>query len=99
MDMSRASAKEKFDDLNRRLTEATKDITFKSYFPALLFFLTFGLIDLLYCQSILIMPNFPVEQSIQRMIMSNIIALSSLVFMFRKKPSVIIYSVISVFML
>lgn len=94
-----SSAKERFDDLNRRLTEATKDITFKSYFPALLFFLTFGLIDLLYCQSILIMPNFPVEQSIQRMIMSNIIALSSLVFMFRKKPSVIIYSVISVFML
>lgn len=41
--MSRASAKEKFDDLNRRLTEATKDITFKSYFPALLFFSPSGL--------------------------------------------------------
>lgn len=94
-----SSAREKFDDLNRRLTEATKEVTFKSYFPALLFFITFALIDLLYCQTIMVIPNFPIEQSIQRMIMSNLIALSSLLFMFGKKPSAVIYAVISVFML
>lgn len=94
-----SSAKERFDDLNRRLTEATKDVTFKSYFPVLLYFFTFAFIALLYCQTILIMPNFPIEQSIQRMIISNLIALSSLIFMFKKKPSVIVYVVISVFML
>lgn len=94
-----SSAKERFDDLNRRLTEATKDVTFKSYFPVLLYFFTFAFIALLYCQTILIMPNFPIEQSIQRMIISNLIALSSLIFMLKKKPSVIVYAVISVFML
>ena len=59
-----SSAKERFDDLNRRLTEATKDVTFKSYFPVLLYFFTFAFSALLYCQTILIMPNFPIEQSI-----------------------------------
>lgn len=90
---------EKLKTLNDRLTEATKDITFKSWFPLILYILTYFLIDFFMFYAVLNNVYVPAEVYFQRVVFSNIIALSSLVFMFGKKTSAIVYAASSVFML
>lgn len=90
---------QKLKNLNNRITEATKDVKFKSWFPLLLYIITFVAIDFFAFFIILRNPYVPVETYFSRIIFSNIIALSSIIFMFGKKTSAILYAVFSVFLL
>ncbi len=85
----------KLKEFNDRLSNATKDITLGSFFPLLLYFLVFSFVDL-YC-IYFIMTTLPpyFEDALKKMVVSNIIALSSLIFMLPKKASAVTFGVVS----
>lgn len=90
---------QKLKDLNTHITNATKDVTLKSWFPLLLYIISYAVIDFFMFFLIFNNPFTPVETYFQRIVFSNIILLSSFVFMFSKKISAIMYAVTSLFLL
>ncbi len=90
---------QKLKNLNMRITNATKDVTVKSWFPLVLYIVSYALIDFYMFFIIFYSPFTPIETYFGRIVISNIILLSSFIFMFSKKVSVIIYAVTSLFFL
>lgn len=87
------SISEKLKELDRKVSEATKSIQFRNYLPVLLYALTFFLIDLFYCRTLLIkVDNYPWEISLSKIVWSNIIALSALIYILPKKASAAVFA-------
>ncbi|MBO5449842.1 MAG: sulfatase-like hydrolase/transferase [Ruminococcus sp.] len=91
--------KEKLKDLNDRLTEATKDITFRSWFPLIVYIITFVLIDFLALYTVSYNKYLPFETYPGRIMLPFIVFFASFIFMFGKKTSAVLYAVFSVFLL
>lgn len=85
---------EKFNELNQRVADATSDVKLRSYLPLLMYALVFFLTDLFYCRILFIRTdNYPWDISFNKIIVSNIIALSALIFILPKKASAIVFAV------
>lgn len=88
------SFSEKFNELNKKVEEATKDFKVRCYLPLLMYMLVFFLIDLFYCRILLIkVDNYPWDVSLHKVIFSNIIALSALIFILPAKASAVVFAV------
>lgn len=88
------SFSEKFNELNRKFDEKTKEIKLRCYLPLLMYILVFFLIDLFYCRILFIRTdNYPWDISLHKVIVFNITALSALIFFLPKKASAIVFAV------
>lgn len=90
---------ERIKAIDKKLTETTKDVKFSSWFPLLLYMLTFYLIDFFAFFTIFPSRNVPVELYFGRVSISYIILGSALFFFFRKKLSLIFYSISALFLI
>lgn len=90
---------ERIKAIDKKLTETTKDVKFSSWFPLLLYMLTFYLIDFFAFFTIFPSRNVPVELYFGRVSISYIILLSFFIFLFPKKVSMVIFGITSVFLL
>lgn len=90
---------EKLKKLNERVTEATKGITFRGWFPLIVYIFTFALIDFLAFHTISYNKYLSFDTYISHIVFSYVLFFSSLIFMFGKKISAVLYAVFSVFLL
>lgn len=87
------SVSAKFKELDSKVADATKEVRLICYLPFLLYAVTFFLIDLFYCRTLFIkVSNYPWDISLDKIITSNIIALSALIFILPKKASVAVFA-------
>lgn len=84
---------ERFKKWNDRVSETTKDIKIKNWFPLLLYLCAYIITDLFMMYAIFRNPYISVDSYLRRMIFSNLFLLSSFIFMFGKKTSAILFAV------
>lgn len=88
------SFSDKFNDLNQKVTELTKNVKPVNYLPFLMYFITFFMIDLFYCRILFIQAiDYPWEISLSKVIIINIVAISAMIFIFPKKTADVLFAV------
>ena len=90
---------ERIKSIDKKLTESTKDIKFSSSFPLLLYMITYALIDFWAFLTIFPSKSVPWELYLGRISISYILLGAVLFFFFKKKLSLILFGISSVFLL